>query len=39
MKLKDNEQYKYRCDKCKSIKRHKDMYDDDICEKCYGTDI
>ena len=25
----------YQCDKCKSIKCHKDMYDDKICYDCH----
>ena len=25
----------YQCNKCKAIKCHKNMYDDNICEDCY----
>ena len=28
----------YRCDKCKSIKCHRDMYDDNICYECKDTE-
>lgn len=24
----------YQCDKCKAIKSHKNMYDDNLCEDC-----
>jgi hypothetical protein len=27
----------YQCDKCKSIKCHKDMYDDNYCYDCYNN--
>ena len=25
----------YQCDKCKAIKSHKNMYDDDLCYDCH----
>lgn len=25
----------YQCDKCKSIRRHIDMHDDELCYECY----
>jgi len=25
----------YQCDKCKAIKCHKNMYNDDLCYNCY----
>jgi len=28
----------YCCDKCKSIKCHRDMYDDNICYECKDTE-
>jgi len=39
MKLKPNEQFKYRCDKCGKIKRHIDMYDEKMCYECHGDSI
>jgi len=27
----------YQCDKCKSIKCHRDMYDDNLCYECYDN--
>ena len=28
----------YQCDKCKFIKCHRDMYDDNICYDCYDKE-
>ena len=28
----------YLCDKCKAIKRHRDMYDDKICYNCWDKE-
>jgi hypothetical protein len=25
----------FQCDKCKAIRCHKEMYNDEICEDCY----
>ena len=27
----------FQCDKCKSIRCHRDMYDDEICYDCYDN--
>jgi len=41
MKLTNNttpQARNHQCDKCKSIKCHKDMYDDKICYDCWDKE-
>ena len=28
----------YQCDRCKAIRCHKDMYNDDICYECFDKE-
>ena len=38
MKLKRYESLNYKCDKCGGYRKHKDMYDENICYECWDKE-
>ena len=38
MKLPKYKRFEYKCDKCGSIKKHIDMYNESICNVCFDKE-